>query len=115
MRDFRKLSIWSKGHALTLKIYTLTKSFLKEEIFGLVSQMRRAAYSIPPNIAEGCGRNSVPDFKRFLTISSGSASELEYQLYLSKDLNYISEPIFKELQQEIIEIKKMIFSYSNKI
>ncbi|MFT3947073.1 MAG: four helix bundle protein [Agriterribacter sp.] len=115
MRDFRKLAIWSKGHQLTLKIYTLTKYFPKEETFGLVSQMRRSAYSIPSNIAEGCGRSSIPDLKRFLTISSGSASELEYQLYLSKDLNYISEPVFKELEQEIIEIKKMIFSFSNKI
>ncbi|PVD50414.1 diversity-generating retroelement protein bAvd family protein [Terrimonas sp.] len=115
MRDFRKLSIWSKGHQLTLKIYMLTKCFPKEETFGLVSQMRRAAYSIPSNIAEGCGRNSVPDLKRFLTISSGSASELEYQLCLSKDLNYISEPLFKELEQEIIEIKKMLFSFSSKL
>lgn len=77
MRDFHQLSIWSKGHLLTLKIYTLTKSFPKEETFGLISQMRRAAYSVPCNIAEGCGRNCVPEFKRFLTIVTGSSLELE--------------------------------------
>ena len=115
MRDFRKLTIWTKGHALTLKIYALTKSYPKVETFGLVSQMCRSAYSIPSNIAEGCGRNSIPDFKRFLTIAAGSSSELEYQLFLSKDLDYIAEPVFKELQMEIIEIKKMIFSFSNKL
>lgn len=77
--------------------------------------MRRSAYSIPSNIAEGCGRNSTPDFKRFLTISAGSASELEYQLWLSKDLNYISEPLFKELEQETIQLRKLIYTLIKKL
>jgi four helix bundle protein len=115
MRDFHQLSIWSKGHSLTLKIYTLTKSFPKEETFGLISQMRRAAYSVPCNIAEGCGRNSIPDFKRFLTIATGSSSELEYQLFLSKDLGYVSETVFKELELETIQLRKMIHSLIKKI
>lgn len=115
MRNFRNLSVWSKGHFLTLKIYYLTKSFPKDEIFGLVSQMRRCAYSVPSNIAEGCGRNSTPDFKRFLVIAAGSSSELEYQLFLSKDLGYISEVVFKELESETIEIKKMIYSLIKKL
>lgn len=102
MRNFRNLSVWSKGHSLTLRIYSLTKSYPKDETFGLVSQMRRCAYSIPSNIAEGCGRNSTPDFKRFLVIAAGSSSELEYQLFLSKDLGYISEVVFKELEFETI-------------
>ncbi|MEO6837083.1 MAG: four helix bundle protein [Ginsengibacter sp.] len=111
MRNFRNLSIWLKSHLFTLKIYSITKKYPKEEVFGLISQMRRSASSIPTNIAEGCGRNSNPDFKRFLTIASGSSSELEYQLILSKDLEYISEPVFKELETNLIEIRKMIHSF----
>lgn len=115
MRNFRNLSIWSKGHQLTLKIYSFTKSFPKDEVFGLISQMRRCAYSIPSNIAEGCGRNSTPELKRFLTIAAGSSSELEYQLFLSKELNYISETVFKELEKEVIDIRKMIYSFIQKL
>lgn len=115
MRNFRNLAVWFKGHALTLKIYSLTKSFPKDEVFGLASQMRRCAYSIPSNIAEGCGRNSTPDFKRFLVIAAGSSSELEYQLFLSKDLDYISETVFKELEFQTVEIKKMIYSLIRKL
>ncbi|MEX0274157.1 MAG: four helix bundle protein, partial [Flavobacteriaceae bacterium] len=66
MRDFRKYRVWELGHNLTLDIYKRTNDFPKEEIYGLISQMRRASYSIPSNIAEGCGRESQPDFKRFL-------------------------------------------------
>ncbi|MBX3255511.1 MAG: four helix bundle protein [Chitinophagaceae bacterium] len=115
MRDFRNLTIWIKSHQLTLKIYNLTKSFPKEETFGLISQMRRAAYSIPSNIAEGCGRNSNPDFKRFLTISIGSSSELEYQLFLSHDLGFIPDTLFKELETETIRLRKMIFALIKKL
>jgi four helix bundle protein len=69
----------------------------------------------PTNIAEGCGRNSNPDFKRFLTIATGSSPELEYQLILSRDLKYLSEPAFKELENELIEIRKMIHAFSTNI
>jgi four helix bundle protein len=115
MRDFHDLSIWSKSHLFTLKIYSMTKNYPKEELFGIVSQMRRSASSVPTNIAEGCGRNSNPDFKRFLVMASGSSSELEYQLILSKDLEYISESSFKELEAELIEIRKMIHSFIKNI
>jgi len=111
MRNFQDLSIWAKSHSLTLKIYSATQSFPKEEIFGLVSQMRRSSSSIATNIAEGCGRNSGPDFKRFLIIATGSSSELEYQLILSRDLKYLSESNFKELSNDVIEIRKMIYSF----
>lgn len=111
MRNFQELTIWIKSHSLTLKIYSITKTFTKEEMFGLTSQMRRSSSSIPTNIAEGCGRNSDPDFKRFLVIATGSSSELEYQLILSRDLKYIPESAFKELQNELIEIRKMIYSF----
>ena len=115
MRDFTKIIAWQRSHALTLKIYQNTKIFPREELFGLSSQMRRSASSIPTNIAEGCGRNSNPQFKHFLNIASGSASELEYQIILSKDLQYITESVFSELHNEIIEVKKMIYGYSNQL
>lgn len=115
MRNFRELSIWSKSHSFVLKIYSITKRFPKEEMFGITSQMRRSASSIPTNIAEGSGRNSNPDFKRFLTIASGSSSELEYQLILSKDLHYLSEDAFKELERDLIEIRKMMHSFIKNI
>jgi four helix bundle protein len=73
--------------------------------------MRRSASSIPTNIAEGCGKSSNAEMKRYLFIAAGSCSELEYQFILSKDLNYIPENLFKELQQEIIVIRKMIYSF----
>ena len=85
MRNFQDLSIWSKSHLLTLKVYSITKNFPKEEMFGLISQMRRSTSSIPTNIAEGCGRSTNPDFKRFLIIATGSSSELECQLILAKE------------------------------
>ena len=112
MRNFKQLVIWKRSHALTLKVYTLTKSYFPaEELYGLTSQIRRSCASVPTNIAEGCGRNTNPDFKRFLIISSGSCSELEYQLLLAHDLGYISETLFSELNHEVVEIRKMIYSY----
>jgi len=115
MRDYQQLAIWQRSHKLTLKVYSITQAFPKEEVYGLVSQMRRSASSIPTNIAEGCGRESIVELKRFLTIASGSSSELQYQFILSKDLNYINEIIFKELFDEITQIRKMIYSYSEKL
>lgn len=111
MRNFQDLSIWQRSHLLTLEIYSVTKKFPKEEMFGIISQMRRSSSSIPTNIAEGCGRNSNPEMKRFLTIATGSSSELEYQLILSKDLHYLPETTYKELQNELIEIRKMIYAF----
>ncbi len=103
MRNFQELSIWQRSHLLTLKIYSVIKNFPKDEMFGLTAQMRRSSASIPSNIAEGCGRNSNPEMRRFLIIATGSTSELEYQLLLCKDLQYLSETSCKELQSELIE------------
>ena len=111
MRSFHELSIWQRSHLLTLKIYSVIKNFPKDEMFGIISQMRRSSSSIPTNIAEGCGRNSNSEMKRFLIIATGSSSELEYQLILSKDLHYLSEKSCKELQDELIEIRKMIYAF----
>jgi four helix bundle protein len=115
MKDFKELKIWQRSHKLTLSIYKLSKSFPKEEIYGLTSQMLRSAASIPTNIAEGSGRNTDPDLNRFLIIAMGSAAELEYQLILSKDLEYCNLAEFESLTNELIEIRKMLNAFIQKI
>jgi len=110
MQDFRKLNVWEKAHELTLLIYKITKKFPKEEMFSLTSQIRRASSSIPTNIAEGCGRGTDKDFARFVQIAMGSASELEYLIFLSFELKYLADENFKTISNEIINIKKMIAS-----
>ena len=97
MRDFRKYNIWELSHKLTLDIYTVSREFPQNESYSIVSQIRRASASIPTNIAEGCGRDSDAEFNRFLTIAMGSASETEYLLILSKDLQYINDEHFENL------------------
>jgi four helix bundle protein len=115
MKDFRKLSVWTKSHKLTLEVYKLTDFFPSKEEYGLKSQLRRAVVSIPTNIAEGCGRGSDVDFKRFLQISFGSANEVEYLILLSKDLAYMNERAFESISIDIIEIKKMLSTLIKKI
>src|SRR5712691_9595348 len=108
MKDFRKLLVWDKAHQLTLAIYHVTATLPREETYGLVSQMRRATSSIPSNIAEGCGRDGDPELSRFCTIARGSASELEYQLLLARDLKLIQLNDYDQLSQQTIEIKRML-------
>ncbi|CAN5327160.1 hypothetical protein BH20ACI1_BH20ACI1_10250 [soil metagenome] len=96
MRDFRQLRVWEDSHHLTLEIYQITKNFPKEELFALTNQMRRAACSIPSNIAEGCGRGSNKEYAQFLQIAMGSAYELVYQFLLSKDLCYINLEMYRK-------------------
>jgi len=115
MRDFRKYKVWELGHQLTLGIYRKTMDFQKEEMYGLTFQMRRASCSIPSNIAEGCGRQSDAEFRRFLTISQGSASELEYFSILVKDLGYISDEICNELQSKINFTKSSLHNLIKKL
>jgi four helix bundle protein len=115
MKDFRKIKAWHRAHGLTLQVYKITESFPKEELYGLTSQIRRAAVSIPTNIAEGCGRGSNIELRRFLEIAMGSAGEVEYQLLLAHDLRYIDEGKYDSLNSSIIEIKRMIATYIRKI
>ena len=115
MRDFRKLIIWQRSHQLTLAVYRISKSFPKEEIFGLTSQMRRAVSSIPTNIAEGCGRTSNKDFAHFLQIAIGSATEVEYQLLLAHDINYINDDDYQALTDETVVVRKMIIKYQSEL
>lgn len=107
--------MWEKSHRLTLALYCATKSFPKDELFGLTSQIRRAGSSIPTNIAEGCGRNSDPDFARFLQIAFGSSCEVEYHLILSHELEYLSPSQYSLLNADLMEVKKMLASLIGKI
>ena len=108
MRNFKDLKVWEKAHQMTLAIYQASAKFPSEESFGLTSQIRRAAVSIPANISEGCGRDGEADFTRFLQIAMGSANELEYHLLLAHDLSYLGEPEYQCLAEHTIEIKKML-------
>jgi four helix bundle protein len=107
MQDFRKLKVWQKAHRLTLAVYAATATFPIEEIYGLRSQIRRAACSIGLNIAEGCGRTGRPELSRFLRIAMGSASELEYQLLLARDLRMIEDGLYECLSNGVSEVKRM--------
>lgn len=115
MFDFRKLKIWQKGYALTLQVYQLTRNFPREELFGLSSQMRRAANSVPHNIAEGCGRESRPDLLRFITIAMGSASELESEALVAQGLGFLSESQADELLENIQRLRRMLTAYHQKV
>ena len=108
MKDFRKLLVWEKAHQLTLAIYPLTSRFPPEETYGLASQMRRAATSIPSNITEGCGREGDAELARFCVMARGSASELEYQILLARDLKLIQPQDYEQLTQQAVEIKRML-------
>ena len=115
MRDFRELKVWEKAHHLTLQIYRIIKNFPPYERFGLTIQLRRSAASVPTNIAEGCGKNGERELARFMSIAAGSASEVEYQLLLAYDLNYIQDETYRELNQQVNEAKKMLNSFIQKL
>jgi four helix bundle protein len=110
MKDFKELKVWQKAHGLTVAIYSSSRSFPKDEIYGLTSQLRRAAVSVGANIAEGCGRRSDGEFVRFLQIARGSASEVEYHLLLGRDLKFLSETQYKDLEGKLVEIQRMLTS-----
>lgn len=115
MKSFRDLQVWQKAHRLTLDIYTSTTSFPREEQYGLTSQIRRAASSIPANIAEGCGRDGDNELRRFLEIAMGSASELEYHLLLANDLNLLDETVYSHLNDQTCEVKRMLAGFILKL
>ncbi|UOU99858.1 four helix bundle protein [Chryseobacterium daecheongense] len=115
MRDFKKFEVWQLSHQLTLKMYTLTKNFPKEEIFGLTSQIRRSFASVGYNISEGSGRNSDKEFANFINIALGSSNEAENQLVLAKDLGYINESDYQSLLEELTILKKKLVTLWNKL
>jgi four helix bundle protein len=115
VKDYREILIWQRGHSFTLEVYRFTSRFPKEEMFGLTSQMRRAAASIPANIAEGCGRDGDAELKRFMGISLGSACELDYFIQLAGDLGYIARNEVSTLSAEILEIRRMLGGFIQKL
>jgi four helix bundle protein len=113
--DYRQLLVWSKSHALVLKVYAVTAGFPRDEQFGLTSQIRRAAASIPTNIAQGSGRNGDVEMARFLRISLGSASELEYELLLARDLSFLPVETHADLAGDVDEIKRMLAALEGRL
>jgi len=107
-QKFEDLIVWQKAHALTLRIYTLTKTFPKEELFGLTAQMRRASVSVPANIAEGFSKKGRPDKARILNISQASLEELRYFLILARDLGYLEE---RTTWADVDEVARMLGAY----
>jgi four helix bundle protein len=115
MHQFKELKVWQKGREFVKDIYLTTPNFPKDELFGIVSQMRRSAVSIPANIAEGCGRNTDADLNRFFDIANGSAFELETLTILAYDLDFISQEEFGRCDKKINKIQRMIFGFKNSL
>ncbi|HYL93399.1 MAG TPA: four helix bundle protein [Alphaproteobacteria bacterium] len=110
MRNYRQLEVWEKTHKLTLQLYQRSRTFPKEEFYGLTSQLRRSAMSIGANLAEGCGRQTTPELARFVRIAMGSASELDYHLLLAQDFGYLRSDEHGEFSRELTRIRKMLAS-----
>jgi four helix bundle protein len=115
MKDFRTLKVWEKAHALTLAVYKVTEKFPKQELYSLTNQIQRAAVSVPTNIAEGCGKDSDAELKRYFLIAMGSSSELEYLLLLARDLTYLSEEHHRILNNDLVDVRKMLNAFIQKL
>ncbi|HSK88963.1 MAG TPA: four helix bundle protein [Anaerolineales bacterium] len=111
MKDFHSLKVWEKAHGLTLAVYRSTEQFPKQELYSLTNQIQRSAVSVPANIAEGCGKDSDAELKRYFTIAMGSASELEYLLMLAYDLGYLRPNTYQSIQNDLVEMHKMLNSF----
>ena len=113
--NFKTLKVWQRARFFVKMIYSITKTFPKEEKFGLTSQLNRSTISVPSNIAEGCGRGTNKDLSKFLDIAIGSSCEAETQLYLAYDLDYIDKETMTTTTEEITEIRKMLIGYQKSI
>ncbi|CAM3347013.1 Four helix bundle protein [Flavobacterium longum] len=111
--DYTKLNVWIQSRTLVNAVYDLSEQFPKKEMFGLSDQMRRAAVSVPSNIAEGCGRKSIKETLRFLYFSRGSLFEIETQCYLALDRKYIKEQEFKSVFESIQNCKRLLNGFIN--
>ena len=115
MQDYRNLKVWERAHQLTLAAYKTTSAFPKDERYGLISQIRRSCSSIPANITEGCGRNGDAELARFLQITMGSASELDYHLLLARDLKFMNTEDYARLVHELAEVRRMLNTFIQKL
>jgi four helix bundle protein len=108
VQDFRNLRVWQAAHALTMSVYRITARFPRSEAYGLTAQIRRSASSIGANLAEGSGRNGDAEFARFCSIAMGSASELDYQLLLAGDLQFLKPEDYAALAERTAEVRRML-------
>jgi four helix bundle protein len=108
VKDFRNLQVWERTHKLTLSLYRATALFPREERFGLTSQIRRCRVSRGANIAEGCGKRGNAEFRRYLQIASGSASELDYELLLARDLGFLNAESYDQNLQQLTAVRRML-------
>jgi four helix bundle protein len=115
VKDFRDLKVWEKAHHLTLDVYKATARFPREELYGMISQIRRCSASIAANIAEGCGRKGNAEFHRFLQIAAGSASELDYHFLLARDLSFLSDAEYQKLWRNLLDVRRMLTSLIPKV
>jgi four helix bundle protein len=115
MQNYRQLSVWRKSHAVALNIHRVTGSIPRRNNTGLISQIRRAAQSIPSNIAEGCSRGSDADFAKFVQIAIGSASELEYHLHFAVDAGLLGRDAFDARHPEVVEVRRMLIGLLKKL
>lgn len=115
MKDFRSLKVWEKSYLLTLAVYKATEQFPKQELYALTNQIQRSAVSIPANIAEGCGKDSEAELKRYFSIAMGSASELECLLLLARDLGYLPASSYQPIQSDLVETRKMLNAFIQKL
>jgi four helix bundle protein len=115
MQNYKDLKVWEKAHLLALEIYKASKGFPKEEQFNITSQIRRAAISIPTNIAEGCGKFTNKDLGNFLQIALGSTNEVEYLILFSCEFGILDKNLFETFSKEIGEIKGMLISLIKKV
>lgn len=108
LKNFKELNVWQKSYNLCLMVYKITRTFPKEEVYGLVSQLRRVSVSVPSNIAEGYGRNTTADYIRFLYIAYGSICELDTQVHLSGDLGFIDKDALIKIVDDVAEVERML-------
>src|SRR5207302_2967722 len=107
---YRDLQVWTEAHLLALDLYKISRTFPREEMYGLTVQLRRAGASIGANLAEGCGRRTSGELARFVRIAMGSASELDYHLLLCRDFEFISKEFYERNSKELIRVRKMLSS-----
>jgi four helix bundle protein len=108
VQNYRELKVWQKAHQVVLAVYRVTREFPKDELYALTSQVRRAAVSIGANLAEGCGRHGRSEFAHFVSIASGSASELDYELLVARDLEYLAPEAHERICHELDQVRMML-------
>jgi four helix bundle protein len=113
--SYRDLKVWQKGIELVKMIYLLTRDFPKHETYGLTSQIQRSAVSVPSNIAEGQTRNSTAEFQRFLFIAQGSLSEVDTQIVIAQELDYLDKEKGQDVEARILELRKMLYALINSL